>query len=86
MEFSYLLCICLNISESSLKKQLFEVFDIHMDKYLLPFKLSFFQLLINEHPVQKKKKKIKKSINSECNEIVVEFYFKKKSYRLFQCL
>lgn len=60
MEFQYLLWICLNISESSLKKQLFEVFDIHMDTYLL-FKKSFLQLLVKKHLVQKKKRKKEES-------------------------
>lgn len=64
MEFQYLLWICLNISESSLKKQLFEVFDIHMDTYLL-FKKSFLQLLVKKHLVQKKKKGRKKKVKSE---------------------
>lgn len=73
MEFQYLLWICSNISEWSLKKQLFEVFNIHMDKYLLPLKLSFLQLLIKGYLVQKKE--IKNTIKSESYKIIVQFYF-----------
>lgn len=55
MEFQYLLWICSNISESSLKTQLFEIFNIHMDKYLLPFEISFLQLLVKKYLVGEKK-------------------------------
>lgn len=51
VEFQYLLWICSNISESSLKTQLFEIFNIHMDKYLLPFEISFLQLLVKKYLV-----------------------------------
>lgn len=75
MEFQYLFWICPNISENSLKKQLFEILNIHMDKYLLLFKLSFFQLLIKGQPVGGGERERKKSVKSESDEIIVEFPF-----------
>lgn len=70
--FNYLLWICSNISSSSLKKQLFEVSSIHMDKYLLPFKLSLFPTL-NEQVSGAKKKEMKNWVKSESDKVVAEF-------------
>lgn len=73
VEFQYLLWICSNISSSCLKKQLLEVSSIHMDKYLLPFRVSFFPTINKWISYAKKKKEMKKTVNSESDKIVMEF-------------
>lgn len=75
MEFQYLLWICSNISSSCSKKQLFEVSSFHMDKYLLPFRVSFFPTINKwiSYAKKKKKKEMKKRVNSESDKIVMEF-------------
>ena len=54
-----------------------------MDKYLLPLKLSFLQLLIKGYLVLKKVKNI---IKYESYKIIVQFCFKKRLYQFSQCL